>query len=92
MPLPPKAQQIKSALTALHENLSSLETLPPSDTTLPPGTKAWEMGRQAYLNWAVGKMIHPEGVKEDAMDAAEEAMARGGGQEGLDRLTKAMGP
>lgn len=48
------------------------------------------MGRQAYLNWAVGKMIHPEG-KDDTLDVAEEAMEQGGGQEGLDQLSKAVG-
>jgi hypothetical protein len=48
------------------------------------------MGRQAYLNWAVGKMIHPEG-KDDALETVEELMEQGGGQEGLDRLSKAIG-
>lgn len=83
-------QQIKTSLTALHDNLASLETLPPPETTLPPGTKAWEMGRQAYLTWAVGKMIHPE-AKDDTVEVAEAEMEKGGGQEGLDRLSKAVG-
>lgn len=48
------------------------------------------MGRQAYLNWAVGKMIHPDS-KDDTMDIAEAEMERGGGQEGLDQLSKAVG-
>lgn len=83
-------QHIKTSLSALHDNLASLQALPPPETTLPPGTKAWEMGRQAYLNWAVGKMIHPEG-KDDTVETAEAEMERGGGQEGLDRLSKALG-
>lgn len=90
LPLPPKAQQVRSALSALHEKVASLDTPTPVDTTLPPGTKAWEMGRQAYLNWAVGTMIQAEG-RDETMDAAEEAMERGGGQEGLDKLSKAVG-
>ena len=90
LPLPPKAQQVRSALSALHENVASLDAPTTVPDTLPPGTKAWEMGRQAYLNWAVGKMIRAEG-KDETMDAAEEAMERGGGQEGLDKLSKAMG-
>lgn len=35
-------------------------------------------------------MIHPEG-KDDTMESAEAEMERGGGQEGLDRLSKAVG-
>ena len=83
-------QQIKTSLSSLHDNLASLEALPPPETSLPPGTKAWEMGRQAYLNWAVGKMIHPEG-KDDTVEAAEAEMERGGGREGLEKLSKAVG-
>jgi len=48
------------------------------------------MGRNAYLNWAVGKMIHPES-KDDTLEAAEDLMEQGGGQEGLDKLTRAVG-
>lgn len=81
---------MRTALSALHDNVASLESLPPPETTLPTGTKAWEMGRQAYLNWAVGKMIHPE-AKDETLDMAEEAMERGGGQEGLDQLSKVVG-
>ena len=56
----------------------------------PSGKRAWEMGRNAYLNWAVGKMIHPES-KDDTLEAAEDLMEQGGGQEGLDKLTRAVG-
>jgi hypothetical protein len=48
------------------------------------------MGRQAYLNWAVGKMIHPE-VKDDTLESAESLMEQGGGQAGLDKLSRALG-
>jgi len=89
-PLPPKAQSIVTALEGLHQTVSSLETLPPAETKIPPGTKAWEMGRHAYLNWAVGKMIHPDS-KDDTLESAENLMEQGGGQEGLDKLSRAAG-
>jgi kinetochore protein Mis12/MTW1 len=89
-PLPPKAQSIVTALEGLHQTVSSLETLPPTETKIPPGTKAWEMGRHAYLNWAVGKMIHPDS-KDDTLESAESLMEQGGGQEGLDKLSRAVG-
>jgi kinetochore protein Mis12/MTW1 len=89
-PLPPKAQSIVIALEGLHQTVSSLETLPPTETKIPPGTKAWEMGRHAYLNWAVGKMIHPDS-KDDTLESAESLMEQGGGQEGLDKLSRAVG-
>jgi kinetochore protein Mis12/MTW1 len=89
-PLPPKAQSIVSSLEGLHHNITSLEGLPPTETKIPPGTKAWEMGRHAYLNWAVGKSIHPDS-KDDTLVSAESLMEQGGGQEGLDKLSRALG-
>jgi kinetochore protein Mis12/MTW1 len=87
---PAKAQQIVTSLEALHQTVTSLETLPPTETRIPPGAKAWEMGRHAYLNWAVGKMIHP-GSKEDTLEAAENLMEQSGGQTGIDKLSRAIG-
>jgi hypothetical protein len=48
------------------------------------------MGRHAYLNWAVGKMIHPSG-KEDTLETAENLMEQSGGQAGIDKLSRAIG-
>ena len=53
-------------------------------------TKAWELGRRAYLNWAVGKMISSsvpltEGGS-DKMEGIEEEMTRMGGGVGMDIL------
>jgi hypothetical protein len=48
------------------------------------------MGRHAYLNWAVGKSIHPDS-KDDTLVSAESLMEQGGGQEGLDKLSRALG-
>ncbi|WWD03457.1 hypothetical protein V865_001509 [Kwoniella europaea PYCC6329] len=63
-PLDKPAQQILPTLLSLHESLKPLE---PSTSTIGTGisaknttnehTKAWELGRSAYLNWALGKVI-----------------------------------
>ncbi|KAK6909605.1 hypothetical protein I203_103626 [Kwoniella mangroviensis CBS 8507] len=56
------AQQFLPTLLSLQESLKPLE---PSSSTIGTGmkitpnqhTKAWELGRSAYLNWALGKVI-----------------------------------
>lgn len=58
-PLPSKASQIQQSLLDLHKTLSPLEITHPTQSTVPNTTnhKAWELGRMAYLNWAVNKMV-----------------------------------
>lgn len=100
-PLQPNGQKILSSLTALHTNLSPLEVPQVSQISVSTATqrtshtKAWELGRQAYLNWAVGKMVGREqGVKDEgkdnALEAVESEMSSQGGAEGLDRLSRSI--
>lgn len=45
------------SLNKLHGVISPLNASAPAVALQGTGTKAWELGRQAYLNWAVGKML-----------------------------------
>lgn len=68
--------------------MSPLEPHQPAlDQPLPQGAKAWEMGRQAYLNWAVGKVLPANSAGGDeAIDVVEREMLAAEGSEGVDRL------
>ncbi|RXK39444.1 hypothetical protein M231_03277 [Tremella mesenterica] len=98
-PLPVKAETISKGLEDLHETLSHMD-IPPPSTHLPPSgvkgeTKAWEMGRKAYLSWAVGRMISREsgggseavmaGKHNDGVDVSPETI------DAPERLAKALG-
>lgn len=82
----------------MHQTLSPLD-IPPWPSTIPAGsgthTKAWELGRHAYLNWAVGKMVsgsgNASGQEGEKMEGLEEEMQSMGGGEGMERLAKAIG-
>jgi len=99
-PLPPKAAALQETLTNLHQTLSPLDIPPPTSSSVPTAgghTKAWELGRRAYLNWAVGKMVsgsgagQAEGGAGDRMEGVEEEMRGMGGREGMEKLAKAVG-
>jgi kinetochore protein Mis12/MTW1 len=95
-PLPETATAISQALLALHTQLSPLEPHRPNpDQPLPQGTKAWEMGRQAYLNWAMSKDLPGSTVSgtqgasgggDETIEGVEREMRAAGGFEGMDRL------
>lgn len=69
---------------------------PPTSTTITAGTnlKAWELGRQAYLSWAVGRAvgIHQSetGVGAEEMDDMEKEAEVMGGVEGAEGMMKAI--
>lgn len=48
------------------------------------------MGRQAYLNWAVGKLVNDPkatgGTSEDVLDGVESEMRASGGPECVEKL------
>ena len=94
-------------MTKLHATLSPMETHVPIPLPVAGNNaKAWELGRQAYLNWAVGKML-PQGpgpagahgahggiggvgAEEGMLEGVEREMMESGGAEGLDRLSRAV--
>lgn len=97
-PLPPRAEGITDSLTHLHALVSNMDmpTSLPTTPTPAQGTKAWELGRQAYLNWAVGKMLHPTGnagnsAGDGGLTDAESLMESQGGAEGMERLGRLVG-
>ena len=89
-PLPTHAASLKKTLASLHETVSPLEPHTISRPSLPSNGKAWEMGRQAYLNWAVGKLTPQGAGGEEVLEAIEGDMRESGGAEGVDRLTRAV--
>jgi hypothetical protein len=88
-PLDKSAQQISSTLQSLQTSIQPLYDSSPNPMFHPQisgvGTKAWELGRQAYLNWAVGKMVNKDGGDSMVIDGVEQEMQDMGGQEGLGR-------
>jgi kinetochore protein Mis12/MTW1 len=75
---------------ALHEVLSAMPDPHPS-SALPPGQgqKAWEMGRQAYLAWAVGKAIaSASSDAQESLDSVEQSLPVKA--EDLERVMKSM--
>ena len=89
--MPETATAIAQALLALHTNMSPLEPHRPNPEIVPPqGAKAWELGRQAYLNWAVGKVVSAPSGGDETIDLVENGMKAAGGSEGVDRLTEAV--
>lgn len=69
------------SLAKLHTTVSPMSLDPPSVLVgQGNGTKAWELGRQAYLNWAVGKMLSQAG--SGGGGAAPAAGAESGAQAG----------
>ena len=89
-PLPETATAISQALLSLHSQLSPLEPHRASlDQSVPQGAKAWEMGRQAYLNWAISKDLPGSTGNvggDETIEAIEREMRAGGGSEGIDQL------
>ena len=78
-PLPQKTEQIMQALQTLHSSLTPLsDPAQTANPSAPPGegTKAWQLGRQAYLNWAVGKFISQSGNAQP--DVKGERTGNGG--------------
>ncbi|KAL7418352.1 hypothetical protein Q5752_006810 [Cryptotrichosporon argae] len=74
-PLSEKSGAMSQSLLSLHAKLQPLE--PAGPTPIPaaaPGAKAWELGRQAYLNWAIGKMLNPAegGAGDGIIEGAEK--------------------
>lgn len=79
------------SMNALHDQIAPVDIptpIPPQ--SLPPGSKAWEMGRQAYLNWAVGKLVPPLTAGDEAIEGVEKDMRAGGGSEGVEKLGGAL--
>lgn len=107
-PLPSKAANLHQSLLALHTQIAPLDYTPsssPAAHAALPGsghTKAWEMGRQAYLNWAVGKMVSSTGASGsggetgaggvgERMEGLGEEMSGMGGGQGMEKLARAVG-
>ncbi len=99
-PLPPKAASLQQTLSSLHTTISPLDIQTPASLPQMTGTgghtKAWDLGRQAYLNWAVGKMVSASGGASDVpggdkMEGLEEVMVGMRGGEGMEKLAKAAG-
>ena len=93
-------------MTALHDTLAPMASVPPPAAALVAGSapgvagqKAWEMGRQSYLSWAVGKALaNASGAqqKDSAAEGATPAPAAGlpageGGLEGVEQSLKGVG-
>ena len=88
----------------MHRSMQSLhQTIEPIELHVPAApiqavsgqdTKAWELGRQAYLNWAVGKLTSGTqvggGSNEEIIERVETTMGESGGNEGIDRLYQAL--
>lgn len=98
-PLPTRAAQLQTTLTSLQSALIPLDIIPiPTSTGLPPSsgehTKAWELGRAAYLNWALGKMLPPGVVGEsgdaERLERIEQEIEETGPREGMEVLTGSL--
>lgn len=93
-PLPDKAEDVASALRALHDKLHPLDTPTPSTKPHVPeladGSTAWEAGRAAYLSWALGKALSSasEAPIGDKVDAAERAAHEVATKEEVDALAR----
>ncbi|WVO12442.1 hypothetical protein L204_100041 [Cryptococcus depauperatus] len=101
-PLPIRASQIQQTLSSLQTSLPSTDALDlpiPASSVLPHAgehTKAWELGRAAYLNWALGKVVPPradrmvggDGGAEEKLEAIEKAIQNQGGREGIEILAR----
>ncbi|WRT70393.1 uncharacterized protein IL334_007391 [Kwoniella shivajii] len=99
-PLPKPSSQLLPTLISLHTSLQPLEpispTMPNFTSAAGPGagigehTKAWELGRAAYLNWALNKVIPPSSTS--ASTSASTGTVLGGSTKGsgegdiLDRI------
>ncbi|KAE8539546.1 hypothetical protein D1P53_004648 [Cryptococcus gattii VGV] len=102
-PLPSRAAQLQSTLTSLQSALNPLDIIPiPTSTGLSPSsgdhTKAWELGRAAYLNWALGKMLPPgerglgvgEGGDAERLERIEKEIEEIGPREGMEILAGSL--
>ncbi|WOO80233.1 Centromere protein mis12 [Vanrija pseudolonga] len=93
-PLPDKAEDVASALRALHDKLHPLDTPTPSTKPHAPeladGSTAWEAGRAAYLSWALGKALSSasDAPIGDKVDAAERAAHEVATKDEVDALAK----
>lgn len=94
-PLDEKASNALAGLTALHTLVAPMDPYPISSPAhLAPapapgsGAKAWEMGRQAYLNWAVGKLVPGAAgnAGDELLEGLECDMRAAGGVEGVEKL------
>jgi kinetochore protein Mis12/MTW1 len=91
-PLDHKAGLIVQNMTQLHSQLSTLEPPTPSATQpVQPDAKAWEMGRRAYLTWAVNKVASAGGSGEEVLEGVERDMRAAGGSEGVEAIGRAAG-
>lgn len=80
-PLDRTASKIVQSINNLHESLSTFEILPAVPRTyssLPEsdpqsGTKEWEFGRAAYLNWANRKLLSSGQTEHDETNTHEHA-------------------
>lgn len=92
---------ILTSLKSLQTSLEPLSALPPNIPASAPaprgdGAKAWELGRQAYLNWAVGKAVgaqHGAGAAGagDGIDQMERMMVDHSGSDGMEKLARSIG-
>lgn len=111
-PLGPKSSSLKTSLLSLQSLLATMEdphpSLQPTSTTgaNPGNLKAWEMGRQAYLSWAVGRAVGQYqagdtgtgvgggasgvGATDEMGDVGRE-IENVGGVEGVEGIMKAIG-
>lgn len=74
-PLPQTASDIAKTMENLHEKLAVISPVAPSapaPVAAGSHTKSWELGRQAYLNWATNKVVHATKV-DSGFDEFEDA-------------------
>ncbi|OXG15788.1 kinetochore protein Mis12/MTW1 [Cryptococcus neoformans Tu259-1] len=103
-PLPTRAAQLQTTLTSLQSALTPLDIIPiPTSTGFPPSsgehTKAWELGRTAYLNWALGKMLPPgergggvvgESGDAERLERIEQEIEEIGPRDGMEIITGSL--
>jgi kinetochore protein Mis12/MTW1 len=86
-PLPQTAADIARTLRNLHAKLDTIDPgppVPPAPVAAGTHAQAWELGRQAYLNWATQKLVSstkveggPEQLDEIPAGQDVEALAAG---------------
>lgn len=96
-------------MNVLHSAISPMEIEQAVDAPAmraTDGTKAWELGRKAYLNWAVKRTLssNPDGTstsvvsgetvksvsEKDALDEIESEMRKAGGGDSVEKLNREM--
>ncbi|ORX40751.1 hypothetical protein BD324DRAFT_611948 [Kockovaella imperatae] len=95
-PLPEKTEQIVKFLSSLHDTLQPLTDEPLQSKAQPTGsnTKAWEMGRQAYLQWAVNRVTSDDKASLSKsttnLGASTMSVRDGGGGGSVDSVSEMM--